>query len=243
MEKQKRKNEFARPNIFASIFSVLWIIVSSIGKGIGYAIQQIATGIWWLVKNAAEGAWWAITMIASGAWYVRGQAWQLFLWIIKQPYRLLRYIISGRIPDFENARQEEIFWRIKRQYRRKRLFLINSLLYGFVLFVSLVTIGMRYREWQLAELSGETYVTWLQASFYNTLAGAGFMMGIWTLVLIGHFVFNRMGDAEDQALGAALEPEYARSEAIEERYHRLVETPDDYENYFDEKPKRNGAYQ
>jgi hypothetical protein len=86
--------------------------------------------------------------------------------------------------------------------------------------------------------------TWQQfqkENFQQTLVAFGFGLGIWTLFLVFHSVFNRMGNEEDVALGKALEPEYARSEYQEERYQRLrepiIEDDEDYES----KPKRNGA--
>ncbi len=227
MEKEKRKHGDARPNLFLLLLSFIWKAISAAGKGIGWFFSLVAVGAWWLLKQAGASIG----------------------WMLKQPYRLLRYIISGRIPDFENARQEEIFWRIKRQYRRKRLFLINSLLYAGASVLFLITLGDSYFRWQSAIQRGDQYASYLATNFYNILIPGGFIVGIWTLVLIFHFVFNRMGDSEDKALGEALENEYARSEARENRkaylpdVDRLMDnTQEDYYDDYDErKPKRNGA--
>lgn len=231
MGKEKHKNEHYRPNIFLSIITGLGkgllIVAVAIGKGIWNFVSLIATGAWWLIKSAGKS----------------------IAWVFKQPFRFLGYLINGRIPEFETVRQEEIFWRIKRHYRRKRLFLLNILAYGSgIIFFILIIIAL-YQNVQRA-----TSVFWEQHAIdnlNNTILSAGLFMGIWTLVLIFHFVFNRMGDAEDTALGEALEKEYARSES-EDNAHwdrqrlpeisRLVDVPSEADTYDEEeKPKRNGA--
>lgn len=231
MSKEKHKNEHYRPNIFLMIIGGLGkgllVVAAAIGKGIWNFFSLIASGIWWLVKSAGKSIG----------------------WLVKQPLRFLGYLINGRIPEFETIRQEEIFWRIKRHYRRKRLFLLNGFAYGSGIIFSILMIIVRYQDWQNATLpSWKTYTT---TALNNTILSAGLFMGIWTLVLVFHFVFNRMGDAEDTALGEALEKEYARGES-EDNAHwdrqqlpeisRLVDVPGEADTYEDEeKPKRNGA--
>jgi hypothetical protein len=220
MEKQKRKNEAAPPfflRLLGAIFGGIW-------KG----IRGIASGAWWLLKNGAKAIW----VLLQRIWYGSG-------WLLKLPYRLLRYLISGRVPQFENLRQEEIFWRIKRQYRRKRLFAFHMM--AFIMGI-LFSIGLTINQYfHIQELMRRTdgYNYW--AMFNQTVASIAIGLGIWTVLLIFHFAFNRMGNEEDVALGKALEPEYARSDYQEERYQRLrepfIEDDEDYEA----KPKRNGA--
>ncbi len=236
MEKAKRKNSEFRPNIFALIFGVLGTILGSFAKGINWIAKQIGKGLLFVIKQLGH-------VIA----FVFKNGWQIARWILVQPYRLLRYIISGRVPEFENARQEEIFWRIKRQYRRKRLFALNTLAYVSGIGIALLSIGSSYYELQQAIANNVAYLGWYQSSFYNTLFGSGVVMGIWTLILGFHYFFNRMGDSEDKALGEALAEEYARNDREEESqvmpsYERLVDSYDDYDDvYYDEKPKKNGA--
>jgi hypothetical protein len=209
MEKQKRKPQGRNYflEVMGFIFSGSWKILSFILKGIWSVMSFFAKGIW------------------SG-----------LSWLFKLPYRLLRYIISGRVPRFENARQEEIFWRIKRQYRRKRFFALHLMFYmaGFI-----AGLGISISEYlRLAEqmLLYPEYNYW--DNFYSMIISMGAGLGIWTLIILFHFIFNRMGNEEDKALGAALEQEYTRSdERSYERYERLHE--DVYED--DEiKPKQNG---
>lgn len=225
MEKAKRKNSEFQPNIFALVFGLIGTILSSFMKAIVWIAKQIGHILAFIFKNG----------------------WQIAGWLLSQPYRLLRYIISGRIPNFDNARQEEIFWRIKRQYRRKRLFALNTLAYVIGIGVALLSIGISYYDLQRAIQLNETYLGWYQSNFYNALISSGFIIGIWTLILGFHYVFNSMGDAEDKAMGEALADEYARSEREEQSqsmpsYERLVEPYDDYDDaYYDEKPKKNGA--
>lgn len=230
MGKEKHKNEHSRPNIFLMIISGsgkgVLIVAAAIGKGIWNFVSLIASGIWWLITNALKS----------------------IRWLFIQPFRLLSYIINGRIPEFETIRQEEIFWRIKGRYRRKRLFLMNILAYGTGIIFSLLMIIARYQDWQGAtHPSWKTYTT---TALSNTILSAGLIMGVWTLVLIFHFVFNRMGDAEDTELGEALEKEYARSDTEEisgwkrqnvPNIARLVDVPGEDDYYDEEKPKRNGA--
>src|SRR5688572_21083670 len=103
MEKPKRNQEPSPPLLFR--------LLGAIFGGLFFAVKALAYGIGWTLSNGAKAAWYLLQGIWSGG-----------TWFLKLPYRLLRYLISGRIPNFENSRQEEIFWRIKRQYRRKRLF-------------------------------------------------------------------------------------------------------------------------
>lgn len=230
MEKAKRKNSEFRPNIFALIFGVLGTILGSFAKGINWIAKQIGKGLLFVIKQLGH-------VIA----FVFKHSWQIARWILVQPYRLLRYIISGRVPEFENARQEEIFWRIKRQYRRKRLFALNSFLYLGSWIIAVIISGVNYYD--------ATRLTepWAWQYFYNRAGSVLFYMGIWTLILGFHYAFNRMGDAEDKALGEALAEEYARNDREEQSqvmpsYERLVDPYDEYDDvYYDEKPKKNGA--
>ena len=118
MEKEKRKNNSPRPNIFGLIFSLLGTVIGGIFSLIGWIAKQIAKVITLILQQ-----------IKAVAVFFFKHGWQVIKWLVSQPYRLLRYIISGRIPEFDTARQEEIFWRVKRHYRRKRLFALNSFLY------------------------------------------------------------------------------------------------------------------
>lgn len=220
MEKEKRKNDESRPNIFALIFGFIGTLLAGFAKGVVWIAQKIGKAILFTFKHG----------------------WQMAGWLLAQPYRLLRYIISGRIPEFDNARQEEIFWRVKRKFRRKRLFALNTFLYSGGWIISAFVIGVNYLD--------ATRLTepWAWQYFYNRSSSALFVMGIWTLILGFHYVFNRMGNAEDTAMGEALADEYARSEREEEHskmmpsYERLVEPYHEYDDdYYDEKPKKNGA--
>jgi hypothetical protein len=150
----------------------------------------------------------------------------------------LRYLLSGRVPQFENSRQEEIFWRVKRQYRRKRLFAFHAMLYA-IAFVTSVGININEYIRILAYISPVNGYPW--EYFYQTLLAFGSGLGIWALILVFHFMVNRMGNEEDVALGKALEPEYARSEYQAERYERLREPIIDDDEDYESKPKRNGA--
>ncbi|GAB5492330.1 MAG: hypothetical protein Phog2KO_25450 [Phototrophicaceae bacterium] len=233
MEKEKRKNNSPHPNIFGLIFSLLGTVIGGIFSLIGWIAKQIAKVINLILKQ-----------IKAIAVFFFKHGWQVIKWLVSQPYHLLRYIISGRIPEFDTARQEEIFWRIKRQYRRKRLFALNSFLYAGGLIISAFAVGTNYYY------ATQSIDSWAWQNFYNSAGSALFFMGIWTLILGFHYVFNRMGDAEDSAMGEALAEEYARSDTREEvtvidphAYYRLADAENDpyYDEYYDEKPKKNGA--
>jgi hypothetical protein len=211
VEKQKRKQEPNAPlinRIFGALLRAAWAL-----------LRVTFGGAWWMLSNGAKSLW-------SGS-----------VWLVKLPYHLLRYLISGRVPRFENSRQEEIFWRIKRQYRRKRLFAFHTMAYiaGILFSIGLITNQYFYVLELMRRSDGWNYWT-----MYNQMLNSvGIGLGIWTLFLVFHFIFNRMGNEEDVAIGAALEHEYARSDYQAERYERLHEPHLEEETDYEDKPKRN----
>jgi hypothetical protein len=156
-------------------------------------------------------------------------SWQAALWCIKTPLRwtgwLLREswaLIFGRMPEFETAREREIWRRIRRRFRRRNLFITH--LFAFALINGGLWVDWlnRFYQWQYYATSGY---------FVLTLA--------WGFLLLFHYIRLRMGEAEDDALEAALEREYARGQPI---YYEETETfyGDDYRHLRDD-PDLNHA--
>ncbi|MGB7337356.1 MAG: hypothetical protein WBC91_00575 [Phototrophicaceae bacterium] len=243
MEKQKRKYGDPRPNPLMLILSFFWTLIKAIFSGIGWASQHVINGIRWAIQSGA-----------SGAWYGVQQAGQVLWWFAKQPYRLLRYILNGRIPQFETVREEEIFWRIKRRFRRQRIFLLNALGFGASLVVGASVAIIGYQNWQSAIARSDEFIRFYRSGFYNDLFAVASITGVWMVILIGHFIFNKMGNSEDNAMKEAFDEEYRRityqkPEHIPALQHppigRLIDNAyQDDEPYFDDnesKPKRNGA--
>jgi hypothetical protein len=213
VEKQKRKQEPGSP--------LLSRVLRAVFRGIGALLRATLGAAWWLLSKGTKALW-------SGS-----------VWLFKLPYHLLRYLITGRIPQFENSRQEEIFWRIKRQYRRKRFFAFHLMAYTTGI---LACIGISISEYfRIQDIMRNSSYAYYWDNFFQMLTAMGFGLGIWTLILFFHFIFNRMGNEEDGAIGAALEQEYARSDYQIERYERLREPIIDDEVDYQSKPKRNGA--
>lgn len=162
------------------------------------------------------------------------------VWLIQMPYRLLHYFLSGHVPEFENARQEERFWRIKRQYRRKRLFLLNLLAYISVIVVSIALVIHDYLYISRLSKNPTLTIDRLWVNFNELLLSVGAGVLIWTLILFVHFFFNRMSNDEDHAIGEAFEHDYARPEREEIDYsRRLVEPNYNEESDFEDEVKQN----
>jgi hypothetical protein len=153
------------------------------------------------------------------------------LWLLTIPWRLIYYIINGRIPTFENARQEEIFWRIKRQYRRKCFLMLHGIVYtlGIVFLVAFAAHELYLQ--QFTNLLPE----------WNAVLQTGVVMSLWAIGILLHFLFVRLSNAEDVALGEALEREYTlreREQSYAEHYERLSEPLDNLNFDLEDKPKR-----
>jgi len=141
----------------------------------------------------------------------------------------------------ENALQEEIFWHIKRQYRRKRLFLLHSMIFSISLFIA-IGVGI-LRLWHMyTQMTSRADIAYWSERYSNDAYSWILIFGVWLLVLGFHFFFNRMGNEEDHALGEAFERDYARSDsetAYREQYERLVEPRYNDDIDYEEKPKHN----
>ncbi|MEO1287241.1 MAG: hypothetical protein AAFV93_05695 [Chloroflexota bacterium] len=173
------------------------------------------------------------------------------LWrLIKSPYYLLHYLLNGRVPEFETQREAEIFWRVKRRYRRKRLFLMHMLLHLMGLFISFYIVFASYLNWQEALSSGATfsssYLRGLEQIYESNFATALIVMVVWTIVLIAHSAFNRIGNAEDKTVSEAFDTEYM----LMRQEHRStmpdvsrLEDNEDYQYRYnkDSKLRRNSA--
>jgi hypothetical protein len=90
----------------------------------------------------------------------------------------------------------------------------------------------------------EFYISWFTnlIPLWNSVLEVGVVMGLWSVIILFHLFFVKLGNAEDAALGEALEREYARAEhesTYTERYQRLTDTEYDTEPDHEDKPKRN----
>lgn len=196
MEKAKRKPQAFTFNIFGAIFG----LISSFFGGIWWAIKQVTLGIWWAIGTVANGVWWLVRNGASIAW-----------WVVTRPYYVLHYLLNGPVPEFETAREKTIFWRVKRRYRRKRIFILHSLFYSIAAVMSVgytITNGLNFLLYNMSAWEWDWYV--------SNVTGILVVGSVWTVILGFHRYFNSMHNEEDEAVGQALAEEYARQD---DAYH------------------------
>ncbi|MEL6524557.1 MAG: hypothetical protein AAFQ07_02505 [Chloroflexota bacterium] len=214
-QKVKRKGTPQNFNIFGVIFK----LIGSLFGGLGWLLGQVANGIGWAIRNVFSGIWWLIQNSVGG-----------IVWVLTTPYRMLRYLLNGHIPHFETEREKAIFWRVKRRFRRKRLFMLHSTLFGiFTIFASMNIINQTI----LMLTEGAQY-PWSWGNYVNnTTVLIAFVLG-WTFALWMHNRFNSMGNTEDQAVNDALEAEYRRQDHMHHYEHLEDEVYYDDEAYYDD---------
>ncbi len=122
-------------------------------------------------------------------------------------------------PEFDTAREREIFLRIRRRYRRRNHFILH--LFAFV--------GINAGMW----------IDWLDMTAYRYDAYAPYSLGprlgfmaFWGVVLLLHYIRLRMGEAEDRELENALEREYERQQPL--YYEEMDEYYGDYAHLSDD---------
>lgn len=165
--------------------------------GLGQGLRAIGRGTVWVLRRA-------VTILK---WFAR------LLWgFLKLPVRLLRYLWVGHVPEFDSKQQAEAFWRVKRYYRRRRLFYLHLIIFA----VSAVLITGYY-----VANSSRLILPPLQ----NYLIGGG----LWVALVWLHHRWLRMADAEDEAIAQVIEA--GRQAEFEkrkrERIDLLVQALDD----------------
>ena len=140
--------------------------------------------------------------------------WQATIWSAKAPFRFLGWLlhglnilINGRMPEFETAREREIYRRIKRRFRRRNRLYTH-------LFAFVMGNGVIWIEW----LSRPYY--WRTSSYLSPYA---FITLAWVIILSFHYFRLRLADAEDDALEAALEREYEREARSQPLYYEEID--------------------
>lgn len=129
----------------------------------------------------------------------KSRALQFMTWLVAQalsiPRRLLHHFWVGYVPEFETRQQAEAFWRIKRHYRRRRLFYLNVIC--FVVIVCIVVLDLFGKIGTSAAPPVQNYI----------LAAM-----VWLALLWGHQRWLGLADAEDNAIAQIIES-YHQQEA------------------------------
>ncbi|MEM9955788.1 MAG: hypothetical protein AAF846_29585 [Chloroflexota bacterium] len=231
MQKVKRKNSQPRPNPFSAIGRFIWMLTTGITQGLWWLVTQVFNGITYAIKHTAKFVWAGVQHGARGLW-----------WLAKRPYYLLHYLLNGHVPEFETKREREVFWRIKRHYRRRKLLFINVFFFGVWLFIASNILLGGYNAWQreLARVElgyAETY----ERFFYNDLRTLTIITGIYIIILIAHMIFNKMSNTEDEVIGQALDEARQEVQSLPDTRHLEDYDYDDayYDYYEDSKLKRS----
>lgn len=214
---RKRKNDdYYEPFLQALLRWLGRVLVFSFH----YLVQVPLGWLWqatrWTLRQSGRVLLWAWRQCERGlAW-----TWRASLWLLLQPLRGFAWLwqrgvelIFGRIPEFETVREREIFLRIRRHFRRRNFFITHLIIFIVV--------------------NGSLMVEWLNRDplFRGPLSSRLGFMGMWAVVLLLHYIRLRMGEAEDAALEAALEREYARQRPV--YYEETDEFYGDYAAYHD----------
>lgn len=211
MTKVKHKHDFEpRPNPLISVTSAIF-------QFIGWLLSQAWSGFMWVIRHAFRLISW-----------LAGRMWALFLWVINKPYQILHYMVNGYVPNFDNAREEDVFWRVKRHYRRRTFFLIHLVIFALAILANIVST---IDYWLIAQRNG-----WEYYPVPNVV-----LITVWLIILIGHFSWLRLKREEDSALGDAMQREYDRTLQEKQAANRLGDMmiiDEDDEPYYNGKSKR-----
>ena len=174
----------------------------------------LAQFLWWLTRGSFHVL---VTIPLRWAWRATVWAsrivWQATRWSAKAPFRFLGWLlhglntlINGRLPEFETAREREIYRRIRRHYRRRNR--LHTHILVFVAGIALLWIERANR---------------LYWSPFHPLEPYVFFTVLWTALLGFHYMRVHMGETEDNALEAALEREYEREARSQPLYYEEID--------------------
>jgi hypothetical protein len=142
-------------------------------------------------------------------WLLQG-IWSLIVGILKLPFRLLYYVFNGRIPKFENTREEEAFWRVKRRYRRKFFLNLHSTIFALTVLFAILAAAIRWFEVGYATATMTENLLWTY--FRNDLIANVLALAAWFILVSVHAVIVRTAQSEDDELEGVMAREYARTE-------------------------------
>jgi hypothetical protein len=173
-------------------------------------------------------------------WLLQG-IWSLIVGILKLPFRLLYYVFNGRIPKFENIRQEEAFWRVKRRYRRKFFLNLHSTIFALTVLFAILAAAIRWFEVGYATATMTENLLWTY--FRNDLIAGVLALAAWFILVSVHAVIVRTAQSEDDELEGVMAQEYERTEReVQPDYGKTHLVQDDGEIDFEfeaTKAKRN----
>jgi hypothetical protein len=167
--------------------------------------------------------------------------WSVIAGILKLPFRLLYYVFNGRVPKFENTREEEAFWRVKRRYRRKFFLNLHSTIFALTVLFAILAAAIRWFEVGYATASMTENLLWFY--FRNDLIAGVLALAAWFILVSVHAVIVRTAQNEDDELEGVMAREYARTEReVQPDYGKTHLVQDDGEIDFEfeaAKAKRN----
>jgi hypothetical protein len=173
-------------------------------------------------------------------WLLQG-IWSLIVGILKLPFRLLYYVFNGRIPKFENIRQEEAFWRVKRRYRRKFFLNLHSTIFALTVLFAILAAAIRWFDVGYATATMTENLLWTY--FRNDLIAGVLALAAWFILVSVHAVIVRTAQSEDDELEGVMAQEYERTEReVQPDYGKTHLVQDDGEIDFEfeaTKAKRN----
>ncbi len=226
--KPKRKREDV-----PSIGDYLLSAVAGLGRA-GFASARL---MWRGVVQSLRWSWYGTRWGLRGAGYSlafsAGILWEFVVWTLRLPLRMMRGLWrwwSGPEPYFESARERDIYYRIRRHFRRRRRFTLHIIAY-------LAINSAFWLQWY--NMSSSPYPP--RALNYAALTV------VTSFFLLFHYLHLRSAEAEEQAIEEALERErfyasqhaMAYDEGYDPAYMRLVDDGEIVdERYIEEERKR-----
>lgn len=194
----KNKNDdMLRPHEQRNLLLGIASVITSSLRGLSWGVRTIFKAIISVMRVGFKAVAWSTRVLRGIIRWLGGA----LRGILRLPGRLLTFLWLGHIPEFETKQQAEAFWRIRRHYRRRRVFYAHALIF----VTSLIFLTWNFWETRNTQL--------FQTPFQSYL-----LVGIvWSLLLWGHRFWLKMAEAEDADVAQVLEAGYLHSAELEKR--------------------------
>ncbi len=197
-------------------------------------------GLWRVLAQCARWTWrgtrWTLRGSTRALIFTGGLLWTTTVWTLRLPWRMLRGLWrwwNGPHPYFESERERDIYYRIRRHFRRRR----RHRLHVFAYVLVNISLWAQFASRPYPLMFYPERALWSQPVWGHIVFTAA-----WSVILLFHYLHLRSAEAEDQAIEEALERErfYAdrqhEARYIEDnaRYARLTDDGEIVDEYDDD---------
>lgn len=189
--------------------------------GLGRAGFASARLVWRGIAQSLRWSWygtrWGLRGAGYGLAFSAGIMWELLVWTLRLPLNMTRGLWrwwNGPEPYFESERERDIYYRIRRHFRRRRRFSLHIIAY-------LAINSAFWLQWYNMR----------SASYPPSALNYAALTIVTSFFLLFHYIHLRSAETEERAIEEALERErfYADRQSdpyyVEnvERYARLAD--------------------